>query len=97
MIDDQIKGMLLAILLVGVASLSFIKSQLNKIGFVEYSLGFKFDHSVKSVRMSASNGNMIFTLNNDNSLKFNLDGKNPKSKENMKFNMTIFPPGKPKK
>lgn len=89
-INDDVKRGLLVLLWVGIISLSLFKSQLNKIGFVDYSLGCKFDHSAKSVRLSSPDGKMIFTLNNDNSLKFNFDGKDPNSKKRMKLNMTIL-------
>lgn len=87
---SELKGMSLMALWVGIISLFLSKNQLNKIGFVDYSLGCKFDHSAKSVRLSPPDGKMVFTLNNDNSLKFNFDGKDPNSKKSMKLNMTIL-------
>ena len=74
----------------GIIGLFLLKNQLNKTGFVDYSLALKFDHSAKSVCMRSPESKLIFTLNNYNSLQLNFDGKVPGSKENTKFNVTFL-------
>ena len=95
-IDDKFKGVLLTVLWGWIIGLNLLKTKLNKIGFVDYSLGFRFDHSAKSVRVNDPKGNTIFTLNNDNSLEFSTDGGDSQN-VSVKFNMTFLPPGKSKK